>query len=134
MKLHRPAVISSLSTQQSLAASPYPTPKRRFLLERSRASKSRPASNSGSRGTMEYIAYLHKDKGSDYGVSFPDFPGCVTAGRTLEEARELAVEALTVHMAGMIEDGEALPEPSTLDQLASDPAMQGAVAFLVRAK
>jgi predicted RNase H-like HicB family nuclease len=83
---------------------------------------------------MEYIAYLHKDKGSDYGVSFPDFPGCVTAGRTLEEARELAVEALTLHMAGMIEDGEALPEPSTLDQLASDPAMQGAVAFLVRAK
>jgi predicted RNase H-like HicB family nuclease len=83
---------------------------------------------------MEYIAYLHKDKGSDFGVSFPDFPGCVTAGRTLEEAREMAVEALTLHMAGMIEDGEALPEPSTLDQLADDPAMQGAVAFLVSAE
>ena len=80
---------------------------------------------------MDYIAYLHKDKGSDFGVSFPDFPGCVTAGRTLEEAREMAVEALTVHMSGVIEDGEALPEPSTLDQLAGDPAMQGAVAFLV---
>ncbi len=83
---------------------------------------------------MEYIAYLHKDKGSDFGVSFPDFPGAVTAGRTLEEARELAVEALTIHIAGMIEDGEALPEPSTLDQLADDPAMQGAVAFLVSAE
>jgi predicted RNase H-like HicB family nuclease len=80
---------------------------------------------------MEYIAYLHKDKGSDFGVSFPDFPGCVTAGRTLEEARELAVEALTLHVAGMIEDGDALPEASTLDQLARDPAMKGAVAFLV---
>jgi predicted RNase H-like HicB family nuclease len=80
---------------------------------------------------MEYIAYLHKDKGSDFGVSFPDFPGCVTAGRTLEEARELAVEALTLHVAGMIEDGDALPEPSTLDALARDPAMKGAVAFLV---
>ncbi len=80
---------------------------------------------------MEYIAYLHKDKRSDYGVSFPDFPGCVTAGKSLEEARELAVEALTLHIAGMIEDGEALPEPSTLDQLARDPAMKGAVAFLV---
>jgi predicted RNase H-like HicB family nuclease len=85
-------------------------------------------------GAMEYIAYLHKDKSSDFGVSFPDFPGCVTAGRTLEEARELAVEALTMHMAGMIEDGEALPEPSTLDQLARDPAMKGAVAFLVSAE
>ena len=47
---------------------------------------------------MEYIAYLHKDKNSDFGVSFPDFPGCVTAGKTLEEARKLAVEALTLHM------------------------------------
>jgi len=83
---------------------------------------------------MEYIAYLHKDKRSDYGVSFPDFPGCVTAGRSLEEARELAVEALTLHIAGMVEDGEALPEPSTLDQLARDPAMKGAVAFLVSAE
>lgn len=83
---------------------------------------------------MEYIAYLHKDKNSDFGVSFPDFPGCVTAGKTLEEARELAVEALTLHMAGMMEDGEALPEPSTLDQLARDPAMKGAVAFLVSAE
>jgi predicted RNase H-like HicB family nuclease len=43
---------------------------------------------------MEYIAYLHKDRGSDYGVSFPDFPGCITAGKTLEEASRLAPEAL----------------------------------------
>jgi predicted RNase H-like HicB family nuclease len=79
---------------------------------------------------MEYIAYLHKDKNSDFGVSFP-ISRCVTAGKTLEEARELAVEALTLHMAGMIEDGEVLPEASTLDELARDPAMKGAVAFLV---
>jgi hypothetical protein len=26
-------------------------------------------------GSMGYIAYLHKDQDSDYGVSFPDFPG-----------------------------------------------------------
>ena len=34
-----------------------------------------------------YIGLVHKDAGSDYGVSFPDRPGCVTAGATLEEAR-----------------------------------------------
>ena len=79
---------------------------------------------------MEYIAYLHKDKKSDFGVSFPDFPGCVTAGSTLEEARRLAGEALAMHVAGMREDGEAVPKPSTLDDLRSDPAMKGAVAFL----
>ena len=79
---------------------------------------------------MEYIAYLHKDKKSDFGVSFPDFPGCVTAGSTLEEARRLAGEALAMHVAGMREDEEAVPKPSTLDDLRSDPAMKGAVAFL----
>lgn len=80
---------------------------------------------------MEYIAYLHKDRKSDFGVSFPDFPGCVTAGKTLEEARRLAPRALALHMQGMIEDGEPIPEPSTLDDLAADPAMRNAVAFLV---
>jgi predicted RNase H-like HicB family nuclease len=82
---------------------------------------------------MEYIAYLHKDKKSDYGVSFPDFPGCITAGSTLEEARRMAAEALSFHIAGMRKDGERLPEPSTLDDLRKDPAMEGAVAFLVEA-
>lgn len=79
----------------------------------------------------DYIAYLHKDKGSDYGVSFPDFPGAITAGSTLDEARTLAREALNLHIKGMLEDGEAIPVPSTLDELADDPAMLGAVAFLV---
>src|SRR5271154_1124295 len=83
---------------------------------------------------MEYIAYLYKDRDSDFGVSFPDFPGCITAGRTLEEARELAVEALTLHMAGVIEGGEGIPEPSTLDELVRDSAMKDAVAFLVSAE
>jgi len=80
---------------------------------------------------MEYIAFLHKERKSDFGVSFPDFPGCVTAGRTLEDARRMAVEALSLHVEGMMEDGDAIPQPSTLDSLADDPAMKGAVAVLV---
>ena len=56
---------------------------------------------------MEYIAYLHKDRGSDYGVSFPDFPGCITAGRTLDEASRMAEDALALHIQGMIEIGRA---------------------------
>jgi predicted RNase H-like HicB family nuclease len=44
----------------------------------------------------EYIALIHKDPDSDFGVSFPDFPGCVTADATLEEARALAAEALAL--------------------------------------
>jgi predicted RNase H-like HicB family nuclease len=67
---------------------------------------------------MEYIAYLHKNRDSDYGVSFPDSPGCITAGKTLDEASRLAPEALALHIAGMIEDGDAVPEPSKLDDVA----------------
>jgi predicted RNase H-like HicB family nuclease len=100
-------------------------------LERSKASKNRPASSSGNTGTMEYIAYLHKDRDSDYGVSFPDFPGCISAGSTLEEARRMAAEALAFHIEGMRKDGEEIPDPSSLDDLRGDLSMKGAVAFLV---
>ena len=80
---------------------------------------------------MEYIAYLHKDTKSDFGVSFPDFPGCITAGKTPGEARQLAGEALALHTRGMSEDGEHIPAQTRPDALASDPAMKGAGAFLV---
>jgi predicted RNase H-like HicB family nuclease len=78
---------------------------------------------------VNYIAYLHKDKDSDYGVSFPDCPGCITAGRTIREARSMAAEALAVHIQGMIEDGEVAPEASKLDDLEEDPEVSN--AFLV---
>ena len=80
---------------------------------------------------MDFIAYLHKERDSDFGVSFPDLPGCITAGRTLEEAHRMAAEALALHLAGMAADGEAVPQPSPLDSLANDPARKNAVAFLV---
>ncbi|HKV37731.1 MAG TPA: type II toxin-antitoxin system HicB family antitoxin [Blastocatellia bacterium] len=74
---------------------------------------------------------ISTDRRSDFGVSFPDFPGGITAGRTLDEARKMAVEALSLHMTGMIEDGEPIPEPCGLDSLANDPTLKGGVAFLV---
>lgn len=80
---------------------------------------------------MEYIAYLHKDSKSDFGVSFPDFPGCITAGKSLDEARRRAPEALAFHIAGMLEDGEKIPKPSKMDDLVADADRQNAVAFLV---
>ncbi len=78
-----------------------------------------------------YIALLRKEPGSDYGVDFPDFPGCVTAGCSLDEARAMAQEALEFHIAGMIEDREALPEPSDLEVVMGAPGNAEAVAFLV---
>lgn len=79
----------------------------------------------------QYIALIHKDADSDYGVSFPDLPGVVTAGATLEEARRMAVEALALHLEGMTEDGEVIPAPSSLDDVMAIAENRNAVAFLV---
>ena len=81
-----------------------------------------------------YIGLIHKDAGSDYGVSFPDFPGVVTAGTDLDDARAMAQEALALHVDGLIEDGEAVPEPSTLEAIMSDPENKDAVAVLIPLK
>lgn len=80
-----------------------------------------------------YIALIHKDAGSDYGVSFPDLPGCVTAGTDLDDARAMATEALALHLAGLAEDGEAIPEPSSLEAVMADPENRDGVAILVQA-
>jgi predicted RNase H-like HicB family nuclease len=78
-----------------------------------------------------YIAVVHKEPASDYGVSFPDFPGCITAGKAIDEAKDLAYEALLLHLEGMREDGEQLPVPSNLEDIVADPENADAVAFLV---
>ena len=78
-----------------------------------------------------YIGLIHKDPGSDFGVSFPDLPGCVTAGATLDEARAMAVEALAFHIEGLVEDGEPIPEPSSLEAVMADPQNRDGVAILV---
>jgi predicted RNase H-like HicB family nuclease len=79
---------------------------------------------------MQYIGLIHKDNGSEYGVSFPDFPGCVTAGATLEEARIMAQEAVSLHIDGLMEDGETLPAASSLDEILADPNNAGSIAVL----
>ncbi|MGO8738651.1 type II toxin-antitoxin system HicB family antitoxin [Rhodoblastus sp.] len=81
----------------------------------------------------QYIALIHKDADSNFGVSFPDLPGCVTAGATLDEARDMAAEALALHLEGMAEDGSAIPEPSSLETIMAEAQNRDAVAILVAA-
>jgi predicted RNase H-like HicB family nuclease len=80
-----------------------------------------------------YIGLIHKDANSDYGVSFPDFPGCVSAGATLDEARAGADEALALHIEGMVEDGDAIPEPTSLEDVMAEAENRDGVAILVKA-
>lgn len=69
-----------------------------------------------------YIALVHKDNGTSYGVSFPDVPGCISAGDTFEQALANAAEALTGHLALIAADGDPLPRPRSFEALQRDPA------------
>ena len=80
-----------------------------------------------------YIGLIHKDPDSDFGISFPDLPGCISAGETLDEARRMGAEAMAFHLEGMIEDGEAIPAPSSLETVMEDPGNRDAVAVLIPA-
>ena len=80
---------------------------------------------------MNYFAVVHKEPETDYGVSFPDFPGCITAGRTLEEARIMAEEALSTHIELLQEMKQDLPAPSTLDDLRILGELENAVVLLI---
>jgi predicted RNase H-like HicB family nuclease len=67
-----------------------------------------------------YIALVHKDKDTSYGVSFPDVPGCIAAGDTFEEAIANAAEALAGHFAMLRADNETLPSARNIEQLNTD--------------
>ncbi|NJM30292.1 MAG: ribbon-helix-helix protein, CopG family [Rhizobiales bacterium] len=79
----------------------------------------------------EYIALVHKEPGTSFGASFPDLPGCISAAKTLEELRPMIEESLGLHIEGLLEDGEALPEPSALDVIVKSKDYKDAVAVMV---
>jgi predicted RNase H-like HicB family nuclease len=79
-----------------------------------------------------YIALIRKEKGACYGVDFPDFLGCITAADTVEEAQARAVEVLDLHVDGMVEDGELLPEATGLDAILEDPDSRDGLVLAVQ--
>jgi predicted RNase H-like HicB family nuclease len=80
---------------------------------------------------MNYIAIMHHDPGSAFGVSFPDFPGCITAARTFEKAKARATEVLRLLLHEMREAGEPLPPPSSFEAVMRNPDFADGVALLV---
>lgn len=69
-----------------------------------------------------YIAVVHKDATSCYGVLFPDVKGIFTAGDTLEEAFQQAREVLAFAAESWREDTATdFPEPRSIDELRGDP-------------
>lgn len=73
-----------------------------------------------------YPAVIGQDEdGGVFGVVFPDFPGCVSVGDTLNEAIEMGAEALDLHLSGMLRDGDEIPEPTPLDRVRLEPGEEG---------
>jgi predicted RNase H-like HicB family nuclease len=82
-----------------------------------------------------YIALVHKDKDTSYGVSFPDLPGCISAGDTFGEAIDNASQALAGHLGIMEGDGDPIPHARNLEELKQDAefvddSMDAVVAFV----
>lgn len=63
-----------------------------------------------------YIALL-REEGNGVEIEFPDLPGCLPCGKDMEEAARNAKEALGLHIYGMEQDGEELPEPTAISEI-----------------
>ena len=62
---------------------------------------------------MRYAIIIEKGE-RNYSAYLPDLPGCIAAGKTIEEVRRLMSEAVELHLRGMREDGLPIPEPTSL--------------------
>lgn len=63
-----------------------------------------------------YPAIFHKED-DGFWVSFPDFPECFTEGDSMEQAYEMAFEALGLAITSRKEEGDVIPQPSDLSSI-----------------
>jgi len=61
---------------------------------------------------MRYAVVIEKGE-NGYGAYVPDLPGCVAAGDTEEEVKQLIHDAIEFHIEGLKESGEPIPEASS---------------------
>ena len=80
---------------------------------------------------LHFPIAIHKDAGSDYGVTVPDLPGCFSAGKTLDEAIVMACEAIELHLEGLIDAGQPIPKPGVVEQYKGKRAYAGATWAVV---
>lgn len=61
---------------------------------------------------LDYYAIFEPAEEGGYNVSFPEFPGCVTFGRTFEHAKRMAEEVLELWLEELRAEREKIPAPS----------------------
>lgn len=70
---------------------------------------------------MRYVAFLHTDEDGGWGISFPDFPGAISDGDTVDEAIRRGEQVLAFHVEGMMADRLPVPKPRSVDAILADP-------------
>ena len=63
---------------------------------------------------MKKYAVVIERGPKNFSAYVPDLPGCITTAKTLEEIEENIREAIELHLEGLREDGEPIPEPTTV--------------------
>lgn len=59
-----------------------------------------------------YKLHLHKEPEGGYTVIVPAFPGCITYGEDVEQAIEMAKEAIELYIEELNERGGIIPDDS----------------------
>jgi predicted RNase H-like HicB family nuclease len=78
----------------------------------------------------DYIAFLHPHGVRGFRVTFPDLPGLAAEASAMEAAWREAEVALSLHVRRLLEAGQAVPAPSTIDVLTSAPGFKDALAVV----
>lgn len=65
---------------------------------------------------------IYEKTSSGYSAYVPDLPGCIAAGATFDETAELIRGAIEIHLDSMREDGDSIPEPTTIAGSVAVPA------------
>lgn len=68
-----------------------------------------------------YPAIFHKAEEGGFWITFPDIPECVTEGDNMQEAYEMAVDALGLSLSTMQDNNELIPSPSSPDEIITEP-------------
>jgi predicted RNase H-like HicB family nuclease len=68
----------------------------------------------------KYIALFEYDENGGYAVTFPDLPGCASAGDDYDDAYRMSHDALSLHLEGLEAEGYSVPEPRTLEQIIAE--------------
>lgn len=80
-------------------------------------------------GKLFYPAIFHKAEEGGFWISFPDIPECLTEGDDMQQAYEMAVEALGLALVNRKEEKEEIPVPSEIDRIQGEDGTLVIVEF-----